>query len=529
MLLLLTALTSLTTALALSERATLLRLYSDANGSRWKKDKGWRAAGNGDDPVPICSWHGVTCMDDSLLDDEGVVGLDLSDNNLSGRVPKALWSMLHLSTVNFQGNKIKDGGFDGFPSGAPVSVINLSQNRLTHVTGISSAPKSLKELRLGSNSFDGKFPSEILELDRLKKLYLSYNPGISGNVPSDIGDMTRLTELELSFTSLHGNIPSEFGLLKDLTYLGMDETHIHGPIPAELDDMQQIKYLSIESSQPGSGDLSGPLPSFNSLMYLKHLRLNGNLLTGTVPTDFLSDVIATEEPLAIGLSDNRIHGELPSELKRFEKLQIDVQGNRMGGIPPELCEMNEWNGGAVGLFGCDGIACPTGTFSDQGRKEDPNDVCVKCPRDEDAKYVGMSQCRVETDEPELIPDFPPQNDGITATTSVPEKGRGDFPPQNDGITTTASVPEKEGGLPGFAKFMVVLVGLAVSLAILAVLRGAHIRNKSGRVKEDSPTVMANPDGDSSSDMSGADASPAEEQFEIGMTNDEEIGHDGILL
>ena len=183
----------------------------------------------------------------------------------------------------------------------------------------------------------------------------------------------------------------------------------------------------------------------------------------------------------------------------------------------------------MGLFGCDGIACPTGTFSDQGRKEDPNDVCVKCPRDEDAKYVGMSQCRVETDEPELIPDFPPQNDGITATTSVPEKGRGDFPPQNDGITTTASVPEKEGGLPGFAKFMVVLVGLAVSLAILAVLRGAHIRNKSGRVKEDSPTVMANPDGDSSSDMSGADASPAEEQFEIGMTNDEEIGHDGILL
>ena len=51
--LLLTALTYLPTALALSERATLLPLYSDANRSRWKKDKGWQNADNGNNPVPI--------------------------------------------------------------------------------------------------------------------------------------------------------------------------------------------------------------------------------------------------------------------------------------------------------------------------------------------------------------------------------------------------------------------------------------------------------------------------------------------
>ena len=89
---------------------------------------------------------------------------------------------------------------------------------MSRVFGISSAPKFLTELPLGSNSFDRKFPSNILKLYRLKKLYLLRNSGISGNVPSNIGKMTSLIELELylSFTSLYGNIPSDCGLLKYL-------------------------------------------------------------------------------------------------------------------------------------------------------------------------------------------------------------------------------------------------------------------------------------------------------------------------
>ena len=58
--------------------------------------------------------------------DQGVMGLHLSNNNLSGRVPKDLWSMPELFAVNLQGYKIKDGGLEGFTSRAPVNVINLS-------------------------------------------------------------------------------------------------------------------------------------------------------------------------------------------------------------------------------------------------------------------------------------------------------------------------------------------------------------------------------------------------------------------
>ena len=89
-----------------------------------------------------------------------------------------------------------------------------------------------------------------MKLDRLKKLCLLRNLGISGNAPYDIGNMTGLVELDMSFTSLYDNTPSEFGLIKDLCYIVMDKTHIHGPIPAYTDNMQQIKYISIESLLP---------------------------------------------------------------------------------------------------------------------------------------------------------------------------------------------------------------------------------------------------------------------------------------
>ena len=105
-------------------------------------------------------------------------------------------------------------------------------------------------LRIGSNYFDRKFPSSILNLDSLKKLYILHNPGISVNISSSIGNITGLMDLELSFTSLHNNIPSEFVLLNNLCYLVMDENHIHCPIPTKLYNIQQIKCLSIEFVQP---------------------------------------------------------------------------------------------------------------------------------------------------------------------------------------------------------------------------------------------------------------------------------------
>ena len=60
------------------------------------------------------------------------------------------------------------------------------------MVGASSAIGLLRELRLSSNAFEGKFPHELTKLNKLKDLHVSYNPGVTGYLPYDIGNMSNL-------------------------------------------------------------------------------------------------------------------------------------------------------------------------------------------------------------------------------------------------------------------------------------------------------------------------------------------------
>ena len=475
------AVTNLIVALAVPERETLLQVYASSNGNRWKKNTGWQSAAESSDnasveQLPVCSWHGVTCANGKKHDDEGITSLDLSHNHLSGHVHKALWSLPHLIEVNFQGNSIKDAGFEGFgnvdsATASPVQNVVLTENRLTHVTGVSSAPESLRELRLSSNAFNGKFPDELTKLNKLKVLHVSHNPGISGALPSDIGKMQNLRDLDLSYTSLRGVLPSEIGELSLLQHFGMDETQVKGPFPEEVGDLTQLRYLSIQNNDADSGKITGPLPSFANLGNLRELYLNGNAFTGTIPPNFLEKSVGTERLVTVGLKNNNLTGELPSELSRFKKLQIDVQGNRLNNVAVELCEMKKWNGGLVGAFGCDAILCPRDTFNAQGRREKEDEVCQSCHDGYGphhfVSHLGSDRC---VPEPE-----PANNDSDLmgrGPTEVKSGADRPAPSQSEQI-------QAGEGLNGVTRF-VILIGLAVPIVILYALRKAHIRSEEGK-------------------------------------------------
>eukprot|EP00568_Trieres_chinensis_P006760 CAMPEP_0183296028 /NCGR_PEP_ID=MMETSP0160_2-20130417/3757_1 /TAXON_ID=2839 ORGANISM="Odontella Sinensis, Strain Grunow 1884" /NCGR_SAMPLE_ID=MMETSP0160_2 /ASSEMBLY_ACC=CAM_ASM_000250 /LENGTH=493 /DNA_ID=CAMNT_0025457595 /DNA_START=114 /DNA_END=1595 /DNA_ORIENTATION=- len=390
------------TALAATdERDALIKFYTAANGSHWKKSSGWKeAAESSSDPevqqLPLCSWHGVKCASGKNQDSEGVIALELENNHLSGRITKHLWGMPYLKEVNFEGNNIKDAGFEGFDSlatKAPIESISLDENRLTHVTGISSAPDSLRTLHISSNSFDGDFPEEVMELKNLRSLRMAYNPGIVGTIPNTVGEVENLKELDLSYTSLTGKIPTKIGLLVNLQYLGLDECRLEGKLPEELNDLISLRYLSIKSTDEDSGKIDGPLPALTNLGDLRELYLDGNDLMGAIPRNFLENSYVTSKLVTVSLKNNKLSGKVPGELSRFEKLQLDVRGNQISGIANQLCRQKKWNGGQVGVFGCDAIACPKGTFTTTGRRETDEEECMECPYGEDdAQYLGSTGC-----------------------------------------------------------------------------------------------------------------------------------------
>ncbi|XP_038973678.1 receptor-like protein EIX2 [Phoenix dactylifera] len=89
-----------------------------------------------------------------------VIAMDLSDNNLSGKIPEELASLLGLVSLNLSGNHL-----------------------IGEITEKISALQQLQSLDLSRNSLYGGIPSSVIALTFLSHLNLSYN-NLSGRVPS---------------------------------------------------------------------------------------------------------------------------------------------------------------------------------------------------------------------------------------------------------------------------------------------------------------------------------------------------------
>jgi hypothetical protein len=112
-------LTSLATRLKVSslkrDSLSLVQLYEKTKGGSWTNKSGW-LTGN------LSTWTGVT------INSNRVTAINLSNNNLDGKVPAAINDMLSLGTVNFATNKLTQ-----LPNLTPLTqlvTLNASANRL---------------------------------------------------------------------------------------------------------------------------------------------------------------------------------------------------------------------------------------------------------------------------------------------------------------------------------------------------------------------------------------------------------------
>jgi LRR receptor-like serine/threonine-protein kinase FLS2 len=104
-----------------------------------------------------------------------------------------------------------------------------------------------------------------------------YDNNIVSTIPSTYSQLTQLTYLDLSFNSLFGEIPA---LTNSIIWLFLDVNNLTGPVPA--------------------------LPESTSVVWL-----NDNLLNGSVPSDFGVGLVNLAE---LRIDGNRLTGQVPSEL-----------------------------------------------------------------------------------------------------------------------------------------------------------------------------------------------------------------------
>ena len=178
--------TSLYRKLALPENDldALSAIYDATNGDNWFDNSNWH---NGQDPCTTnLEWAGIICNSLAESDHHEVIGLALTNNNLSGELPTEIGILDDLITIEVDNNP------------------NLG----------------------------GSLPSEIGMLSNLK-LFMSNGASFSGEFPSTLGMLTEMWMISVEGNQVEGSLPDSIVNLVNLAWLTIGGTDITGTIPCD--------------------------------------------------------------------------------------------------------------------------------------------------------------------------------------------------------------------------------------------------------------------------------------------------------
>lgn len=159
--------------------SVLCNFYDTTAGVSWKRK--WNVASG---RIPG-NWQGVT------FENGRAVSIILTDNNLTGEIPEALFSLTYLREINFSNNRLSGD--------------------LNKLFAANILPDSLISINLSRNSYKGAIPVSVSQLTKLKELNLSYN----------------------SFDEVEGLLPETINL--DISYQTLGKDSIQLSLQPELD------------------------------------------------------------------------------------------------------------------------------------------------------------------------------------------------------------------------------------------------------------------------------------------------------
>lgn len=272
----------------LVQRFTLTVLWFATNGTEWINSDLWLSS------INECTWQGVSCNEQLVTD------LDLSSNNLIGKIPTELVLLSGLVHLDLSG-----------PKGDDFDVLNF----------------------LDGLTLTGPIPSKLHTISSLTYVDLSNN-AISDQLPQ-LEDLMELTHLDLSYTDAFGSLPSEYGLMSALEYLDLTGNYLSGAIPTEYGGMTGLTHLSLAFNRGfGSLGLNQTIPGqLGRLTLLEHLNLQFNAFTGTIPQE-LGLLTALDY---LNLNINELSGTLPTNLGLLTQLTwLNLCCNVLTGSLPDI-------------------------------------------------------------------------------------------------------------------------------------------------------------------------------------------------
>ncbi|EFH48449.1 leucine-rich repeat family protein [Arabidopsis lyrata subsp. lyrata] len=226
--------------------------------------------------------------------------VDLSVNNLTGRIPDVLFGLKNLTELY------------------------LYANDLTGEIPKSISATNMVFLDLSANNLTGSIPVSIGNLTKLEVLNL-FNNELTGEIPPVIGKLPELKEFKIFTNKLTGEIPAEFGVYSKLERFEVSENQLTGKLPESLCKRGKLQGVVVYSN-----NLTGEIPeSLGDCGTLLTVQLQNNGFSGKFP----SRIWTASSMYSLQVSNNSFTGELPENVA-WNMSRIEIDNNRFYGVIP---------------------------------------------------------------------------------------------------------------------------------------------------------------------------------------------------
>ncbi|KAJ7958812.1 putative Leucine-rich receptor-like kinase family protein [Quillaja saponaria] len=279
------------------------------------------------------------------LSNSSLLGLDISRNQLVGKLPLWIGNWSNLQVISMSENHLEGLIPTEFCKLENLVYLDMSVNNLSGSFPPCSSMVSLKYLYLNENklsgvqSRDGKVFSS--KYSSLVLIDLGDND-MRDKIPDWIGSLAALNILVLKGNRFVGPIPNQLCLMTGLTIIDLSHNSLSGPIPSCLSN---ITFKTIEQQVGGIDNFTRGLlirghdsRGLNSLIYLQPYV---DFTTKMSEHRFDNKVIALL--IVIDLSHNKLEGNIPPELGNLTKIHsLNLSHNYLTGqIPVSFANLRQ--------------------------------------------------------------------------------------------------------------------------------------------------------------------------------------------
>ncbi|XP_029124922.1 receptor-like protein 13 isoform X2 [Cajanus cajan] len=298
----------------------------------------------------------------SSLFNSSLINLDISDNDLVGKLPSMVGNRSNLETLSLSNNHLKGSISRRLVVELKSLVyLDISHNILTGI--VPSFINSLVSyIHLSNNRLSGLSKRMFNNISNIVILDLSYNE-ITDRIQDMIQDVAHVSMdiLIMKFNYFTGYLPKQLCQLVDISILDLSYNNFYGAIPNCLGNVpfneneeglmgfvhgvfnqeNNKRMVTIISGIEEKANFTTKQRSYtytgNILAYMSGIDLSYNKLNGSIPSE-LGNLTRVR---ALNLSHNDLTGQIPATLSNLVQIEsLDLSFNMLSDqIPPELSRL----------------------------------------------------------------------------------------------------------------------------------------------------------------------------------------------